>query len=118
MKGWWHCHEWDECPILRMDSQDRAGPTMSGWLHTLPVVWMALIVFGTTYLFAFILHQGVGALSAGPAARSFKALSPGMLPPLGIVFGLFVAFTAAQVGATATTPMRQSTGRRAHCGQS
>ena len=85
VKGWrqWHCHEWDECPILRMDSQDRAGPTMSGWLHTLPVVWMALIVFGATYFVALILHQGVAALSASPAARSFKALSPGMLPPRG-----------------------------------
>src|SRR3954467_15309121 len=27
----------------------------------------------------------------------FKAVSPAMLPPLGIIFGLFVAFTAAQV---------------------
>ena len=70
---------------------------MSGWLHTLPVVWMTLIVFGATYLVAFILHQGVAAVSTGAAGRSFKALSPGMLPPLGIIFGLFVAFTAAQV---------------------
>jgi hypothetical protein len=30
-------------------------------------------------------------------ARTFKALSPGMLPPLGIIFGLLVGFTAAQV---------------------
>jgi hypothetical protein len=28
---------------------------------------------------------------------SFKAVSPGLLPPLGIIFGLFVALTAAQV---------------------
>jgi hypothetical protein len=33
----------------------------------------------------------------GERARAFKAVSPGMLPPLGILFGLFVAFTAAQV---------------------
>jgi hypothetical protein len=31
------------------------------------------------------------------ARRAFKAISAGMLPPLGIVFGLFVAFIAAQV---------------------
>jgi hypothetical protein len=36
-------------------------------------------------------------LLGGERARSFKAISPGMLPPLGIIFGLFVAFTAAQV---------------------
>jgi len=70
---------------------------MSGWLHALPVVWMALIVFGATYFAAFVLHKGVAALSAGSAARSLKGFSPSMLPPLGIIFGLFVAFTAAQV---------------------
>ncbi|MDX8432601.1 DUF4239 domain-containing protein [Mesorhizobium abyssinicae] len=54
-------------------------------------------MFGATYIVALILHQVIAALSAGSTARSFKALSPGMLPPLGIIFGLFVAFTAAQV---------------------
>jgi hypothetical protein len=29
--------------------------------------------------------------------RAFKALSPGMLPPLGIIFGLLVGFVAVQV---------------------
>jgi Protein of unknown function (DUF4239) len=33
----------------------------------------------------------------GEQAKSFKAISPGMLPVLGIIFGLFVAFGAAQV---------------------
>ena len=70
---------------------------MDSWLHTLPLVWMTVLVFGATYLVSFLLHRFVAMLSAGSAARSFKALSPGMLPPLGIIFGLFVAFTAAQV---------------------
>ena len=29
--------------------------------------------------------------------RAFKGVSPGLLPPLGIIFGLLVAFIAAQV---------------------
>jgi hypothetical protein len=29
------------------------------------------------------------------APRAFKAISPGMLPPLSIIFGLLVAFLAA-----------------------
>jgi hypothetical protein len=33
----------------------------------------------------------------GERARSFKATSAGMLSLLGIMFGLFVVFTAAQV---------------------
>ena len=70
---------------------------MSDWLHALPVVWMALVVFGLTYLVAAAIYAAVVSLAARGYARSFKAVSPGMLPPLGIVFGLFVAFTAAQI---------------------
>jgi hypothetical protein len=70
---------------------------MNDWLHNLPVLWMALVVFGLAYLVAAAIHAVVAVLAVGERARSFKAVSPGMLPPLGIIFGLFVAFTAAQV---------------------
>ena len=70
---------------------------MSDWLHALPVILMALTVFGFTYLLAAIIYVVVMILAIGERARSFKAVSPGMLPPLGIIFGLFVGFTAAQV---------------------
>ena len=70
---------------------------MGDWLHNLPVAAMALIVFGVTYVVAIVIYALVMALAVGERARSFKAVSPGMLPPLGIIFGLFVAFTAAQV---------------------
>ena len=70
---------------------------MDNWIHNLPVIWMVLFVFGATYLIAALIHLVVTALALGERARSFKAVSPGMLPPLGIIFGLFVAFTAAQV---------------------
>jgi len=58
---------------------------------------MAVVVFGVTYLVGAAIYAGVRALATPERARSFKAVSPGMLPPLGILFGLFVAFTAAQV---------------------
>src|SRR5713226_6430424 len=70
---------------------------MSDWLHNLPVIWMAAVVFGVTYLVAAAIHVLVMALAKGERARAFKGISPGMLPPLGILFGLFVAFTAVQV---------------------
>jgi hypothetical protein len=70
---------------------------MSDWLHNLPIVWMALVVFGFTYLVTAAIYEAVTVLAVGERARSFKAISPGMLPPLGIIFGLFLAFTAAQV---------------------
>jgi hypothetical protein len=44
-----------------------------------------------------LIYAIVTVFAVGERARSFKAVSPGMLSPLGITFGLFVAFTAAQV---------------------
>ncbi|MBR0826554.1 DUF4239 domain-containing protein [Bradyrhizobium manausense] len=70
---------------------------MSDWLHNLPVPWMALVIFGFTYLLAASIYAVVARLATEKRAASFKAISPGMLPVLGIIFGLFVAFTAAQV---------------------
>jgi hypothetical protein len=70
---------------------------MSNWLHNLPVIWLAIVVFGFTYLMAAGIYGVVTALAVGERARSFKTVSAGMIAPLGIIFGLFVAFTAAQV---------------------
>jgi len=70
---------------------------MSDWFHNLPVVWMAPVVFGFTYLVSAAIYAVVMVVAVGERGRSFKAVSPGMLPPLGIIFGLFVGFTAAQV---------------------
>jgi len=70
---------------------------MSDWLHNLPVPLMALVIFAFTYLLAVVIFAAVAMLATGERAASFKAISPGMLPVLGIIFGLFVAFVAAQV---------------------
>ena len=70
---------------------------MSDWLHNLPVPLMALVIFGFTYLLAIMIFAAVTILARGERAASFKAISAGMLPVLGVIFGLFVAFTAAQV---------------------
>jgi hypothetical protein len=70
---------------------------MSDWLHGLPVAALACVVFAVTGLVTAGIYRIVIALATGERARSFKAVSPGMLPPLGLVFGLLVAFLAAQV---------------------
>ena len=70
---------------------------MSDWLHNLPVLWMSLVVFGFTYLVTAAIYMAVSVFAVGERARSFKAISPGLLSPLGIIFALFVAFTASQV---------------------
>jgi hypothetical protein len=58
---------------------------------------MAILIFGTTFLVAGVIHRVVQSLAVGERARALKAVSPGLLPPLGIIFGLLVAFLAAQV---------------------
>src|SRR5215471_13682338 len=73
------------------------GQQMSDWLHNLPIPWMALVIFGGVYLLAFVIYTGVLGATTHKRIRSFKAISAGMLSPLGVVFGLFVVFTAAQV---------------------
>jgi ABC-type uncharacterized transport system permease subunit len=67
---------------------------MSDWLLNLPVVWMAVVVFAATYLFAASIFWVVTMLAVNDRARAFKAVSPGMLPPLGILFALLVGIAA------------------------
>jgi hypothetical protein len=69
---------------------------MNEWLHNLPLPWMALFVFGVAYLITWGIYRVVTTLAVGERGRAFKGISPGMLPPLGIIFGLLVAFLAAQ----------------------
>jgi multisubunit Na+/H+ antiporter MnhB subunit len=82
---------------LKAASNDGEETDMSDWLHNLPVLWMSLLVFGFTYLVTAAIYVAVSVFAVGERARSFKAISPGLLSPLGIIFALFVAFTASQV---------------------
>src|SRR5579871_2822231 len=70
---------------------------MNDWLHDLPVIWTAIIVFGGTAIVSAAIYGTVISLARGDWARAFKGVSPGMLPPVGLLFCLFVAFAAAQV---------------------
>ena len=70
---------------------------MSDWLLNLPVIWMSLVVFGATYLFAAALYALITALATTERAGALKAISPGMLPPLATVFALLVGFLGSQV---------------------
>jgi len=67
------------------------------WLLNLPVPGMALVVFTAVYLVTAVVFLTVTSLAVNDRAKSFKAVSPGMLPPLGIIFGLLVGFIAVQV---------------------
>src|SRR2546423_442497 len=70
---------------------------MTDWLYHLPIVWMALVVFAVTSLVTGVIYGAVLALATGGRAQAFKAMSPVLLTPLAVVFGLLVGFLAAQV---------------------
>jgi hypothetical protein len=70
---------------------------MSDWLYNLPIWWMALVIFTAIYCVSATVYWIVTELPVDERPRAFKALSPGMLPQLGIIFGLLVGFIAVQV---------------------
>ena len=86
---------------------------MANWLFNLPVFWMTLVIFLGTFLVSFMIYLTVTRLAVGERAAGFRALTPGLLSPLGVIFGLLVAFTAAQVWddygrAESPSPMRRA----------
>jgi hypothetical protein len=72
---------------------------MSDWILNLPVLWVSVVILGAIYLATAGIHLGVTALAVNERARAFKAISPGMLPPLSVIFALLVGFIAAQAWA-------------------
>jgi Protein of unknown function (DUF4239) len=70
---------------------------MSAWLHALPLGWMTAVVFGITYFLSAALYVAVRALERTEWGRAARAVTPALLSPLGVTFGLLVVFTASQV---------------------
>ena len=63
------------------------------WLLHLPVLWMGVGIFAATYLIA----AAVCWSSTNLTGDRGRLVDPGVLSPLGVVFGLLFVFTAAQV---------------------
>ena len=84
--------------VLRAHS-DRAivSASITSWLQDLPLGGLALFVFAATFLAAAAIYGVVMVLAVGARGEAFKAFSPGMLPPMGLLFALIVGFLAAQV---------------------
>jgi hypothetical protein len=72
-----------------------------GWLNELSTGWLAVVVFAVSWLIAAVIYVVVMALAKDRRADAFAAVSPGLLPPLGLLFGLLVGFLAAQVWSNA-----------------
>jgi hypothetical protein len=54
-------------------------------------------VTAACFLAATVVYVVVMWLAVGKRREAFRAVSPGMLPPMGLLFGLIVGFLAAQV---------------------
>ena len=70
---------------------------MFEWLHEVSVWWMIAIIFSATFAVTAGIFVLVMVLAVGERGRSFKTVSPGMLPPMGLLFALLIGFLAAQV---------------------
>jgi hypothetical protein len=70
---------------------------VADWFLNLPVPWMALFVFVAAFVIAGGVYLAVTRLAETEWARAFKAVSPGVLPVLGVLFALLVGFIAVEV---------------------
>jgi Protein of unknown function (DUF4239) len=75
---------------------------MFDWLPNLPVVGIALVVLAGMALLTAAIYAVVMLLAEGERAPRLKAVSPGMLPRMGILFALIVGFLAVGVWGNVT----------------
>jgi hypothetical protein len=88
---------------------------MSNWVHDLPVGWLIVLVLAGMSIATAVIYAGVMAVASADRGPRLE-ISPGMLPPMALVFGLLVGFLVAQLWSNAGDAREESTRRRAHCG--
>jgi Protein of unknown function (DUF4239) len=67
------------------------------WLHSLSIVSLLLVTCAATALVTVAIYLIVTRLAAGGQSDTLTAVSPGLLPPMALVFGLLIGFLAAGV---------------------
>ena len=85
---------------------------MVAWLHSLSIVWLLLVVCAATALVTVAIYLAMAHLAAGEHREALGAVSPGMLPPMALVFGLLIGFLAADVWGNSSNA-RQAVDREA-----
>lgn len=68
---------------------------MIGWLEALPTGWLIIVIFAGTSLLTAAIYLVALRLAAGPHGAAITGVSPGLLSPMGLVFGLIVGFLVA-----------------------
>jgi hypothetical protein len=67
------------------------------WLYGLPIVSLVRVVSAATALATVAIFVIVTRLPTAGHRDVLVAVSPGLLPPMALVFGLLVGFLAADV---------------------
>jgi len=67
------------------------------WLHSLSIVSLVLVVCAAAALVTVVIYVIVTRLVAAGRGDALAVVSPGLLPPMSLVFGLLVGFLAAGV---------------------
>jgi hypothetical protein len=67
------------------------------WLHSLSIVSLLLVTCAATALVTVAIYVIVTRLAAAGQRDALTAVSPGLLPPMALVFGLLIGFLAAGV---------------------
>lgn len=70
------------------------GDATINWVHDLPIGWLIVVVLVGSALVTAVSHVVVLSASNGPRGPRLQ-ISPGMLPPMALVFGLLVGFLVA-----------------------
>jgi Protein of unknown function (DUF4239) len=70
---------------------------MPDWIYHLPITWMTVVVVAATSVVSALVYGVAVRLAANGRAPIFKGVSPVMLTPLAVLFGLIVAFLSSQV---------------------
>ena len=64
-------------------------------MDKLAIGWLIVVIFAGTFVVTAVIYLVVTRAARGRLGPAFKGVSPGMLPPLGLVFGLLVGFLVA-----------------------
>jgi len=67
------------------------------WLHSLSILSLLLVTCAATAVVTVAIYVILTRLAAAGQRDALSAVSPGLLPPLALVFGLLIGFLAAGV---------------------
>ena len=82
---------------LKVSPPKRSFHRVVNWLHSLSIVSLLLVTCAATALVTAAIYVIVTRLAAAGQRDALTAVSPGLLPPMALVFGLLIGFLAAGV---------------------